>query len=34
MKKVWQLLEEGFTKVTTNTINGIIKKAIKEEDSF
>jgi len=34
MKKVWELLEDGFTKVTTNTINGIIKKVIKEEDSF
>lgn len=34
MKKVRELLEEGFAKVTTNTINGIIKKVIKEELSF
>lgn len=34
MKKVRELLEDGFNKVTPNTINGIIKKIIKEEDAF
>lgn len=34
MEKVHQLLEEGFNKVTSRTIAGIIKKVKKQEDVF
>jgi transposase len=34
MASVWGLLEEGFQKVTSHTVAGIIKKVRKQEDSF
>jgi len=34
MERVRALLEEGFRKVNSHTINGIIKKVIKEENAF
>lgn len=34
MEKVQKLLEEGFEKVTSHTISGIIKKVKKQEDTF
>jgi transposase len=34
METVWSLLEEGFNKVTTTTIDGILKKVRKQEDAF
>jgi transposase len=34
METVWQLLEEGFNKVTAHTINGIIKRVGVIEDDF
>ena len=34
METVWHLLDEGFDKVSTTTIEGIINKVKKQEDSF
>jgi transposase len=34
MKKVWSLLDEGFEKVTSNTCQKLILKAVKQEDLF
>lgn len=34
METVWHLLDEGFNKVSTTTIEGIINKVKKQEDSF
>lgn len=34
MKTVWQLLDEGFQKVTSKTIKGLINKIRKQEDEF
>ena len=34
MEKVNSLLEEGFLKVTSETIFGILKKVKKQEDDF
>ena len=34
METVWHLLDEDFNKVSTTTIEGIINKVKKQEDSF